>query len=223
MKTIIIFFFVFIIGFSISINGQSNIVEVNYIEKGDSLIFVFFNNYSDTLYLFSTYFCYSYLTSNLTHKINQKERIYKVSFLPFLQYIEICPSNLFITDENKITHNKQNCYQFIELLPNDTLSVSIFKNFIFHRTTAKNNAVKDFDNENFKPKRLKKITLAKQKGIYDLIFEFAVYRNVNFLLCENEYVKSGNQGYEKTKDYFVVTTSPVLNWDYSKSLILRVQ
>ena len=70
--------------FSCMTKAQSNDIETNYKEINDTLIISFINTGNDTLQLFSTYFEKPYIFSKVLHKVDTKNKVYKISFLPAL-------------------------------------------------------------------------------------------------------------------------------------------
>jgi len=98
--------------FSCMIKAQNNDIETNYKEINDTLIFSFINTGNDTLQLFSTYFSSPYIFSKVLHKIDAKQNIYKVSFLPILPYLSgYLTDKIVLTDVDKITMVGQNLYK----------------------------------------------------------------------------------------------------------------
>ena len=185
--------------------AQSNDIETNYKEINDTLIISFINTGNDTLQLFSTYFEKPYIFSKVLHKVDAKNKEYKVSFLPLLPYLSgYLTDKLILTDVNKITMVGQNLYSFMEILPKNKIYIKLPLSQLFGNVNEKNNVVKDFDNETINGKNLKDITLSKQKGEFELLFEFAFYTEVNLLVERDLYIESGVKTYEQTKKYEIL-------------------
>lgn len=186
-------------------NAQEASVKVDFMEKDDTLVFSFYNPTQDTLQLFSTYFAKTYLLADMLHKVDTKNNIYKVSFLPILPYLTgYLDDRLVLTDENKISMVGQNLYSFIKILPNSRIDVELPCEVLFSKKDNKNNVVRDFNNEFINVKDVKKITLGKQKGLHRLVFEFAIYKDVSLLLNREKYISGELKTYEQTKDYTII-------------------
>lgn len=200
--------------------AQGNDVITSYKEINDTLVISFINTGNDTLQLFSTYFEKPYIFSKVLHKVDAKNKKYKVSFLPLLPYLSgYLTDKLILTDVNKITMVGQNLYSFREILPKNQIYIKLPLSQLFGNVNAKNNVVKDYNNETINGKKLKKITLSKQKGKFEMLFEFAFYKEVNLIVKRDLYIKSGIKAYEQAKNYEIVKLPVSLEKDIPLILI----
>lgn len=165
------------------------------------------NTTKDTLYVFKSYFDKIFLSSKYLHRINSKEKKYKLSLLPIVPKVFTKYSDV-ITDE-PIIGNQQVVYDFIKLPPN-SIEKFLFKyEDLFKNRNSQNNASKDYDIK-ILHKYTKKIpqkfcTVSKLKSKYKFEVEFAVYKSVNLLCNESAYFLQENEFDKQSKDFKILT------------------
>jgi len=171
--------------------------HINYTEINDTIIFEFHNNTNDTKYLFSTYFFDDYLFSKYIQRINKKHKTYTISFVPLIPYLTNYLSDRIILGEDKIISVGQNLYHFITIKPGKTYTLKLPEKTIFLNANKKHNSVNYFKFKNIKNHKIKKYTLKKLRGKYQLFFEFAIYDKIELLQSKNADIKS----YYQSRNY----------------------
>ena len=164
----------------------SDSIYVSYSENASGIDFRIINTTNKTVYLLSSYFPELYHPSEYLHRVNEKDQIYKVSFLPLLPYLSTVSTDKLILGSNRVISKGQVLYDFIKLTPQTYHELSISYDVLFKNIGDKNSLICDYDpNENSKFGKIKfKYSNAdKLKGKYKLHFEFAIYDQVD-LLCE---------------------------------------
>ncbi len=179
-------------------------LDLSYHADNDTVIFDFKNNTSDTLYLFSTYFSKDLLSSKYLHTINKKNKIYKVSYAPLLRYITAYLTDRIVLGEDRIIVEGQNKYKFELVAPDSIFSLKLAICDIFNKMGEKNNVVKDFTEKELRKKEFKYVTYNFKQDCFDLIFEFAYYKDINLLTSREAYINAGDKAYNQSMEYDVV-------------------
>jgi len=184
-----------------------------YSEEVTGLVVTIINTTKDTLYVFNSYLQPSLLSSKYLHRINSKDKLYKISFLPLVPYMFTKYSDV-ITDE-PIVGNHQIVYDFFKLLPSTSQEIKMSYDNLFKRKGSAKNVSMDYDVKTLhkysKGLPQKFCTAGKLKGKYNLQIEFAVYKSVS-LLCEESAYYVQEQAFEKqSKDFKILTASVEMN------------
>lgn len=204
-----ILFLILLLESSIKYSEAQNIYLSHTIEK-DSIFFNFKNQGTDSAFLFSTYFGYFYKEAKGLHKLNKKEHIYKISFLPIIKYLEkptgTSKDELWLSSD-RLFRIWQNEYQFLAIPPADSLTMNFSLITLFSDDRSGYLAYKDYNNLTISRKDLK--PLKKIKGDYKLQFEFAIFN------------RSGISSKEPLDKYLtlkdIVQRNPVLLIEYAKT------
>lgn len=172
-------------------------VLLTYIETETDLKLTIHNFKKDTMYLFCTYFDDKFYASPSLHRHSKTDKIYRVSFLPFLPNLVLKKPDLVKTNSGDRVLDNQNIYSFIIIPPNFNYTLNFPLSYLFP-----NNLTADFDLKNVTlsnkklfefGKKQKKLTLSKIVLEQQLFFEFAYYSNIDFI-CEtsNMYLKTND-------------------------------
>lgn len=201
---------------------KSDTVLLTYTETETDLTFTIHNFKKDTIYLFSTYFDEKFLKSPSLHRYNRTEKIYRVSFLPFLPNLVLKNPDLVKTNLNDRVLDNQNVYSFIVIPPNFNYTLNFSLSYLFP-----NNLTADFDLKNVVlsnknlfefSKKSKNVPLNKLTLKQRIFFEFAYYSKIDFI-CETSNM------YLKTNDFraraleFSTLTTPISFQKYKHRLL----
>lgn len=175
------------------------------------------NTTKDTLYIFKSYLENEFLSSKYLHRINSKEKKYKLSLLPLVSHVFTKYSDV-ITDE-PIVGNQQIVYDFFKLPPNSVQSIFLSYKDVFRKKDSRNNATKDYDvkllHKYTKKVPQKSCTVKKIKGRYSFEIEFAIYKSVNLLCSEAAYFVQENEFDKQSKDFKILTVAVAMkNYNY---------
>lgn len=184
--------------------AQSKLGVTYYNNSNDTISFNFKNNSSDTLYLFSTYFLKDLLSSKYLHKIDKKNKIYKVSYVPLLRYLSAYLTDRIVLGEDRIVVEGQNKYKFEPIAPNGIFTLKLAISDVFNKMNEKNNVVKDFTDKELSKKKFKFATYDNKQGSFDLIFEFAYYKSVDLLTSKEKYINAGDKAHSQAAEYDIV-------------------
>ena len=192
-------------------------VYATYQEDTTGIVLSIINTTMDTLYIFKSYIDKDLLSSKYLHRINTKEKKYKLSLLPIVSNVFTKYSDV-ITDE-PIVGNQQVVYDFIKMPPNSTAIILFGYKDLFKRKDSQNNVSKDYDIRTLH-KYTKKVpqkfcTVSKLKGNYKFEIEFAVFKSVSLLCNEASYFLQESEFEKQSKDFKILTV-PVdtRNYDY---------
>jgi hypothetical protein len=188
-----------------------------YQEDTSGIAISIINTTMDTLYVFRSYLEKEFLSSKYLHRINRKERKYKLSLLPLVPHVFTKYSDV-ITDE-PIVGNQQIVYDFFKLPPNSVQSVLLSYEDLFKKKGRQNNVSKDYDvkmlNKYTKKIPQKFCTVKKLKDKYSFEIEFAVYKSVNLLCNEAAYFLQENEFDKQSKDFKILTIGVEMkNYNY---------
>lgn len=184
----------YIAGIKYDINKYENIVSIRL-----------FNNTKDTLYLFSSYLNENYIKSKYLHRLNRKEKIKKISFLPLFPYLSTNLADKIILGDEAIVNSNQILYRFIAIPPNN-----FFKSNFNITDLHSDIIVKDINLREVNPYskiKFKKIDIRKCKTVsnYKNKIEFAIYNNVENLCNEDFYHKDPGRFFKKVSNYKVIS------------------
>ncbi len=149
---------------------------ISYKEAGDSLSFTFVNQLKDTLYLLTSYIKPNVISSMYLHRIDNKNKIYKIVFTPIKDCLTRHYSDRLNNSEEKIIETGQFIYEFQNICPLDTFVLNIKYKDLFMNLFKENNSIIDFP-INEMPKKILKTTANKLKGKFRIIFYFAIFNN----------------------------------------------
>lgn len=178
----------------LSSNGEFSIKVDN--KKKSHLAVTFNNPTADTIYIFSSYFEEEYYTSKIINRVNEENKIRKISFLPFVWCITPEKSDAVITHAGGIIRSNQFLYNFISLPP----KTSYQKEFIFNNYQEFTEDISMVNAGRTKRIYLKDITI-ENINEYKNVMEFAVYNNIAGLCDINFYIKYMDNYYEKADSY----------------------
>jgi len=194
----------------------------NYSLDATGFVITLINTTKDTLYVFNSYIEPSFLGSKYLHRINAKDKLYKVSFLPLVPYVFTKYSDV-ITDE-PIIGNHQIVYNFFKLPPSTNQKIKLSYNDLFKSKNSVKNVSKDYDVKTLhkysKRLSLKFCTTSNLKGKYNLQFEFAVYKAID-LLCEQSAYYLREQVFDKQSKDFKILIVPVELGNYEYPLLSK--
>lgn len=192
-------------------------VYSTYQEDTTGITISIINTTRDTLYVFKSYLEKEFLSSKYLHRINRKEKKYKLSLLPLVPHVFTKYSDI-ITEE-PIVGNQQIVYDFFKLPPNSVQSVFLSYKDLFRGKGSRNNVTKDYDvkllHKYTKKVPQKPCTVKKIKDKYSFEIEFAVYKSVNLLCNEAAYFLQEIEFDKQSKDFKVLTVGVAMkNYNY---------
>src|ERR1700741_5294410 len=175
----------------------------SYYEDSLGINIRIYNTTKETLYIFNSYIQNHTVSSKYLHRIDKKNGLYKVSFLPLVPYLSTKYSD--IISDNPVVANQQVVYDFFKLPPYSKQEVYLSYPDLFKNKNYKNNVMKDFDVKTLH-KYAKKLpqkfyTTAKLNGKYTLQFEFAVYKNVNLVCNQSAYYLQEHHFDQQSKNF----------------------
>lgn len=192
----------------------SDSLYVTYSENASGLNLKIVNTTDQTVYLFSGYFPEIYHPSEYLHRISEKDKIYKVAFLPLLAYLSTKPTDKLILGSDRILSKGQVLYDFIKLTPQTYYKVSISYENLFKNLGERNSLIcdyKDGENNKFDKIKFKYLSADKLKGKYKLFFEFAVYDQVNLLCEQSAYYLEESQFNQQAKSFRKISIPVKMN------------
>jgi len=193
---------------------QTDSIYTVYASNGDTEIIKIINPTDHTIYLFKSYFREELQSSRYIHEVDEKSKTYYISFVPIVSYLATRLSDNIIIGENSIVHKGQVLYDFIKLEPNTYYDLMINYNTLFRRSKSTQNAVKSYDNKSlnkYSGVNFKFLTTSKLNGKYHLVFEFALYDNVDVLCKELDYYLNEFEFDKNAKSYSVLAVPIKLN------------
>lgn len=172
-----------------SIKSLLDTVYLSYQNIGDKLlVFEIINTSADTFYLFSSYLRREKYTASCLQRIDEENLEYKVSFTPLLPLLGIRTSDTKIISPESICNPYQTIYDFIKLPPNTFFGFEINVEKLFERTLNKEQVFTDFNpytvSKFDKNIDFNKYDYNELSKCLDLIFEVAIYRNID-LICND--------------------------------------
>lgn len=202
-------------------NGFSpDSLYVSYTESASSLNFKIVNTTDQTVYLFSSYFPKLYHSAKYVHRVSKADQTYKVAFLPLLPYLSTKPTDKLILGSNRMINKGQVLYDFIKLIPQTYYEVNIYYDNLFKNLGDKNSLICDYDtgkNSKFGKIKFKYLSTDQLNGKYKLLFEFAVYDQVNLLCEQSAYYLKEFEFDQQAKD-FKKLSIPVELKNYKNSI-----
>lgn len=175
----------------------------------NNIIVSIINPTKDTLFLFNSYLQPQFYASQHLHRVDLKERIYKISFLPLV-------SNLFVKYADNITDDliigqNQVVYDFIKLPPDSKADIRIDDEHLLSYTNQKNNVSDDYNVKKLHkysktpPTKFRTINILKTN--FKTEFEFALYKSVS-LLCNQAAFYTKEYEFDKQSKEFTILTAP---------------
>lgn len=179
-----------------------------------------YNTTKDTLYIFNSYIQNQIAGSKYIHRVDTKNRVYKVSFLPLVPYVFTTYSDVITADP--VIGHQQVVYDFFKLPPNSQQDIRLSYSDLFKNRNYKNNVMKDFDVKKLH-KYTKKLpqkfyTTTGLKGKYKLQLEFAVYKSVNLLCNQSAYYMQEFDFDQQAKDFKILAV-PITVQHYNYTLL----
>lgn len=168
--------------------------------EGETIELCLYNKHTDTVYLLSSYFNEELIRSKYLHRINKKEKKYKVSFLPIRPFLGLKRPDVIVLGENRIIKQNQVLYSFIDLPPNTMLCLKLNL-----KTDDVQEYVKDVNLKKigrYDKLRFKAIN-KKPKGLTNH-FEFAVYFNTSLLKDYNAYYLKEFEFNKQAQNYILL-------------------
>lgn len=194
---------------------------VSFEEKNNSIELHIVNTTKDTLYLFNSYFSEMFYSSKYLHRIKKKKKEYIISFLPLVPYLSTISTDKQIINANRIIQKGQVLYNFVKLIPQTYFTIEIPYNSLFKNINNKKNVVcaSVFQEKlnKFDKVKFKYFSSRKLKGIFELLFEFAIYDKVN-LLCESSSYYLDETNFNTQANSYTILRIPITLKNYKHSL-----
>lgn len=187
-----------------------------YTEKDQGVVIRVINSSDRYQFLFSSYFDSRYHESKYLHRIDKGLGEYKLSFLPLLPYLSTKPTDKQIIGSERVVNKGQVLYDFVELVPNSYYDVEIKYNSF----DLKGDLVCDFrpnEASKFEPIKFKYVKLSELESKLSLVFEFAVYQDVDLLCKESAYYLQEHEFDSQAKAFKIVSV-PVKFENYDHPL-----
>jgi hypothetical protein len=168
----------------------SDSLYVTYVEDATGLTFKVVNTTDKSVYLFSSYFPEMFHSSKYIHRLNKKDKTYRVSFLPLIPYLSTKPTDKIILGSDRIISKGQVLYNFVKMLPQTYHEIKVSYDNLFMNVEKENNLTCDFEASEkgkFDKIKFKNLSTDKLKGKYKLFFEFATYYQVDVLCSQAAY------------------------------------
>ena len=177
---------------------------ISGVYSNDSLIVTISNYSSDTLYLFDSYLRDNLYESDVLHRFDKHNKVFKTSFLPLINYLtpkrQLC---LIVLGNERLIRPNQIAYSFIEIPPFSSIKISMQKEIIFSEYY-----IKDFDTEtSVKRKKLK--TKYYRKRQEPVLIEFAIYKHIDKIIDALKFYYGG--GMIQAKSYNTISIM-VYDW-----------
>jgi hypothetical protein len=189
-------------------NGSEPKIRSSYMKDSLGIYFNIENNSLDTIYIFNSYFEKEFLSSPYLHRVDKRNKINKISFLPLVPYISTRYDDV-ITKERLLSHN-QIVYDFYRLPPRTKIEFGFLINDLFKMYPKRKNCILDFDAKKLH-KYSKNIPLkfCECNGDkYELIqFEFAIYKKVNLLCNQNSFYSDEYEFDRQSKSFEILSIS----------------
>jgi len=190
-------------------NSQKEEYEL-IIEKlnTDSLKVIFVNNSDQDIFIFSSYFDDEFSNSRYLNRINKKEKERKKSFLPLRPYLSPSINNgRFLPKRERLNRLGYVGYKFIKIASGKMIEQ------IFTVKSSNSEFVRDINLNkfgvankiNWKNKKYKK---CYEK--YNLILEFALYKNISGL-CDIDVFINNTYTFDKTSKSYLLISGNVPN------------
>lgn len=200
MKKVILYLILFFCKESFA-NAQDS-MRLSHHFINDSIRLEFMNESSDTLYIFSSYLKPFVYYNKYLNRVNKKENIFKVSFLPIVSHVYTVKTDVIFFGDEQIIKPFQFTYEFIRIAPNKSYSITLpfaeLKNFLLHQ----NRIVADFDPvNNFKKKQVKYLKKPEIALVNKVKYEFAVYQNVNVLTTKASEANESDKFIKQAKSF----------------------
>lgn len=163
------------------------------------------NTLSDTIYLFDSYLTEDLVCSQYLHRIDKKNKTYKVSFIPIISYLSVERADAIIIGRERIIRRNQVLYSFKAIPPKMQLCIKIAQDvFDNNEFVVDFNAKKitKFDNPVFKT--VKKIDV----GGFCKLIEFAVYKDITLLSSRKSYYLD-EYNFNKQAQSFIILTNHI--------------
>lgn len=181
--------------------------------KTDSILeFNIVNTTSDTVYLFRSYLYDFYYSSKYLHRIDIKNKLYKISLLPIIPYLHPTMSDRLNLSADRVGLPFNVLIDFVKLNPNNCFKVRVKLSLLFDEIYVNKKMVCDIDlmslSKFTKHVDFIEANLPEDFNNYKCVFEFALYKNICLLCSKEAYALKELEFNEQLKS-FIKYTVPV--------------